>query len=475
MGPDQDNSVEKTPEGRIENLLERVHPDDRLKITESLDAAQSGDAQTWRCEYRIGTKDAGWRYISDKAFILRDDDGAPRRMVGAMSDMTEFRLLDAQLHQAQKLETVGQLTGGIAHDFNNLITIILGNCDILLDDLADASPLRPLLQSIEQAAERAAQVSNDLLAFSRRQPLDLQATDVNEMIRRSATLFERAVDASVDISYDLTDAPVVALVDSNKLQTSLLNLILNARAAISETGRITVTTRPETIENETPDQDLAPGDYVRIDVTDDGVGMLPEVVDHAFEPFFTTKDPGVGTGMGLSSVYGFVKQCGGDAGIMSAQGHGTTVTLCLPVADATQITPPAKKPRTFDSGGGERILVVEDDAELRAFVRRVLGRMGYDIVEAETGEIARDLLKEDDGFDLLLTDIVMPGDINGVQLAQDMHPGLRVLFTSGYAREALPKERHVPSDVPMLNKPFRASELIKSVRNILSKEVPRGF
>lgn len=182
--------------------------------------------------------------------------------------------------------------------------------------------------------------------------------------------------------------------------------------------------------------------------------------------------------MGLSSVYGFVKQCGGHAWIESEPGKGTTVTLCMPVADEMELSPPAEATMTSGGEGGERILVVEDNAELRTFVRKVLSRKGYHVVEAENGERALDILKTEDSFDLLFTDIVMPGGVNGVQLAQmaqEMTPGFRVLFMSGYTRDALPKERHVPSDVPMLSKPFRASELIASVKDILSKEVPRGF
>ncbi|RFU12928.1 PAS domain S-box protein [Rhodobacteraceae bacterium W635] len=475
---DHEGHVQQIPQGRIENMLERVHPDDRLRITESLDAALGGDAETWRCDYRIRTQEDEWRHICDKAFIVRDDDGAPRRMVGAMSDVTEFRALDAQLHQAQKLETVGQLTGGIAHDFNNLITIILGNCDILLDDLDEESPLRPLLKTIDDAAERAARVSSDLLAFSRLQSLELQPTDINKLIRQSSSLFERAIDESVDIRYDLADAPTVAHVDPNKLQTALLNLVINAKAAISEGGCITLTTRTKTVEEAIPQGEVGPGDYVVIDVTDDGVGMSPEVADQAFNPFFTTKEPGVGTGMGLSSVYGFVKQCGGHAGIVSEPGKGTTVTLSLPVADEMEPDLSAEAPKESVDGGGERILVVEDDADLRAFVRTVLSRMGYHVVEAENGESALEILKKDDGFDLLFTDIVMPGGVNGFQVAQaaqEMHPGFRVLFTSGYARDAQPKDRNVPNDAPILLKPFRASELIKSVKDILSQEVPHGF
>lgn len=470
---------EKVSTRRIENMLERIHHDDRLRVTESLDAALAGDAQMWRCDYRIGTPDGAWRHICDKAFILRDDDGAPRRMVGAMSDVTEFRALDAQLHQAQKLEAVGQLTGGIAHDFNNLITIILGNCDILLDDVAKDSKLRPLLQSIEDAADRAARVSSDLLAFSRLQSLELRATDINDLILRSSGLFERAVDASVDIRYELTKAPVVARVDSTKLQTALLNLIINAKDAMADGGCITVVTRIKTIADAVPHGDVVPGEYVEIDVIDNGTGMTTKVAEHAFEPFFTTKEPGLGTGMGLSSVYGFVKQCGGHAEIESEPGKGTTITVSLPVAENVgqkESAPAADAPESC-AGDGERLLVVEDNSELRDYVCKVLTRKGYRIVEAENGEMALAILQKDDGFDLLLTDIVMPGTVNGVQVAQaarEMYPECKVLFMSGYARNALPKERDVPSDVPMLAKPFRARELIACIKTVLSRKASRG-
>ncbi|WP_188526562.1 PAS domain S-box protein [Sinisalibacter lacisalsi] len=465
--------IEKVPERHIEHVLERIHPEDRLKITESLDAALSGDAESWRCEYRIRAKDGTWRYLTDKAFILRDDEGTPRRMVGAMSDVTDIRALDAQLHQSQKLETVGQLTGGIAHDFNNLLTIILGNCDMLLDDVDDESALRPLIQSIEDAAERGARFSSDLLAFSRRQPLELRPTDINDLIRRSSSLFSRAVDASVEIEYELTDSPTVAHVDPDKMQAALLNLVLNAMAAIKEDGRIIVRTRRVLAKEGDLPSDCDPGEYIEVDVADDGSGMSPEVVEHAFEPFFTTREPGVGTGMGLSSVYGLVKQSGGHAGIVSEPGKGTTVTLSLSVADEAEIIDIEGTPKAHHRGGGQRILVVEDDTELRSFVCTILSRMEYRLVEAKDGSEALKMLKKEDDFDLLFTDIVMPGSINGVELArkaQKLHPGLKVLFTSGYARETLSKERQAPSDIPMLHKPFRTNDLVVKVQDVLSND-----
>lgn len=466
-------SVEK---GRIEDILERMHPDDRLKVTESLNVALAGDAKAWRCEYRVKAPDDTWTQISDKAFILRENDGTPRRMVGAMSDVTDLKRLDAQLHQAQKLETVGQLTGGIAHDFNNLLTIILGNCDILLDDIGEDSALRPLLKSIDDAAERGARVSRDLLAFSRRQPLELRPTDMNKLIRRSFSLFGRAVDANVEIEYDLTPSPTVAHVDPDKLQAALLNLILNAKSAIPQDGVITIKTRTTTIDETCQTGDCPAGDYVEIDIVDNGTGMSPEVRQRAFEPFFTTKEPGVGTGMGLSSVYGLVKQSGGHATIDSELGQGTTIALCFPIAQEEELPTPTNPSHAAPyRGGADRILVVEDDTDLRTFVRTVLSRMGYRIVEAENGEAALAILEEDGDFDLVFTDIVMPGRINGAQLAdraQELYPDISIMFTSGYARDALPKERHLPSDIPMLYKPFRSHELLEMIGRVLANNTP---
>jgi signal transduction histidine kinase len=296
LAPGSDGHVETILEGRIETMLERVHPDDRAKIVESLNTARIGDAQAWRCEYRIRAQDGGCWKMADKAFILRGPDGVPRRMVGAMSDVTDLRALDAQLHQAQKLETIGQLTAGIAHDFNNLLTIILGNRDILMEDVGEDPVLGPSLWSIENAAESGARLSGDLLAFSRRQPLEPRPTDVNELIRRSSGLFGRAINASVALGYDLTTAPTVACVDPDKLQAALLNLVINAVAAIPQEGTITIRTGPTHIRDEDDAAGYTPGDYVEIDVIDDGSGMPPEVAERAFEPFFTTKKAGVGTG-----------------------------------------------------------------------------------------------------------------------------------------------------------------------------------
>ncbi|WP_292286138.1 PAS domain S-box protein [Marivita sp.] len=474
FGPFLDWKAYDAPGSCIEHALERIHPDDRLGITESLDAALSGDAQIWRCDYRIKTKDGTWRDMADKAFIVRDDAGTPRRMVGAMSDVTDLRLLDAQLHQAQKLETVGQLTGGIAHDFNNLLTIILGNCDILLNDIGNDSPLRPLLQSIEDAAERGGRVSRDLLAFSRRQPLELRPTDINKLIRQSANLVERAVDASVEIRYDLSDADTVANVDPDKMQAALLNLVINSRAAIPHRGTITIRTREESIMVSDLDHNCQPGAYIEIDVEDDGSGMSPNVVAHAFDPFFTTKDLQGGTGLGLSSVYGLVKQSGGHATISSEPGKGTIVTLFLPVADEPEQEEPtetdaiAEEPRF---GGEHRILVVEDDAELRTFVCTVLTRLGYVVVEAHNGATALNILETDGKFDLIFTDIVMPGGVSGVLLAQKaktLHPDVKMLFTSGYTSDAMGEDRHVPADIPILSKPFRSDELMAKVVDALA-------
>ncbi|MFA8385133.1 MAG: PAS domain S-box protein [Pelagibaca sp.] len=474
LGTSSQILVEIPQNARIEDMLERIHQDDRLKVTESLDAVLASQSDAWRCEYRVKAANGSWRTINDNAFVVRDKNGTPRRMVGAMSDVTDLRLLDAQLHLAKNLETVGELTGGIAHDFNNLLTIILGNCDILLEDLQSDAPQRSLVKSIDVAAERGARVSRDLLAFSGRQPLAVRATDINNLIQQSFNMFERAVDESTEICYDLAEEAMVANVDPDKLQTALMNLILNARAAIPHKGTITVRTRPTTVTGKEAQVDVDPGDYITIDIVDDGTGMIKEISQRAFEPFFTTKEPGVGTGMGLSSVYGFVKQSGGHAMIESEPGRGTTVTLCLPMSRKQEATAPASAvPATQTRRRSNRILVVEDDTDLRVFVRTVLGRIGYQVVQAEDGEQALAILQKDGDFDLVFTDIVMPKGVNGVQLARktlELYPELKVLFTSGYTRDALGKDRHLPNDIPMLYKPFRANELIGKVDEVLKAQ-----
>jgi PAS domain S-box-containing protein len=391
--------------------------------------------------------------------------------IAALRTRRDHDELERTLFQAQKMESLGQLTGGIAHDFNNLLQVVLSNLDLALGRLAD-SPVAALLQSAVAGAEQGAKLTGQLLAFARRQPLrplplrvDRLVGDMTHLLRR--TLGETiAVELSVDVGLG------TALVDGNQLQNALLNLALNARDAMPEGGtlgiRLTNADMPE-IEAAVV-QELKPGRYVMVAVTDTGLGMTPEVRDKAFEPFFTTKPEGVGTGLGLSMVYGFIRQSGGHVAIDSALGRGTTVTLFLPRTEA-EASAYAEAPVPVSRGGGEVILVAEDDDGVRATVVAQLSELGYSVLAAANGEAALALLVDAERVDLLFTDIVMPGACNGrvlAEQAQQLRPGLPVVFTSGYTEDALIHDGRLDEGVTLLCKPYRLTDLARVIQGSLS-------
>jgi PAS domain S-box-containing protein len=392
-------------------------------------------------------------------------------MVAVGRDVTERRELDARLHQAQKMETIGQLTGGVAHDFNNLLTIILGNAEMVAD-LAVDDDVRAMGETTRRAAERGAQLTADLLAFSRRQPLAPVPTDLHELVRASTGLLRRAVHEGVELALSLEAARPVATVDPAKLQAALLNLVVNARQALDAHGTIWIETADARLDAAYAARhvEVAPGDYVAIAVSDDGAGMTPEVVAQAFEPFFTTKGPGVGTGLGLSSVYGFAKQSRGHAKIYSEPGVGTTVRLYLPRADAAAAEMSASPPTPAARGAGQHVLVVEDDAELRAHVLGRLDHLGYRATGAADAAAALDVLAHADDVELLFTDVILPGEMNGRELAEAARarrPELRVLYTSGYTRNVVVHHGRVDAGVELLSKPYRDADLADRLRKLL--------
>lgn len=453
-----------------------IHPEDRDRVVKELQDAVTGDAGSWESEYRILDKDDAVRQVEVRAAIVRDDEGNATRVVGGMSDVTELRALDQQLHEAQKLESIGQLTGGVAHDFNNLLTIILGNADMLLEQAADDTT-RKLAETTLDAAERGARLTDSLLTFARRQPLRPEATDVNALIDGASTLLRKSVEEGIDLLFDLgAEAPVVNI-DANRLQAAILNLVINSKLAIGERGTITVETADAILDEAYVSQHpgLSAGAYLCVAVTDDGSGMAPDIVERAFDPFFTTRPPGQGTGLGLSSVYGFVKQSGGHARIYSEPGLGTTVRLYLPVvhddsAAREQDTAPADV-----KGRGEHILVVEDDDSLRANVTSQLKGLRYRVSAASDAEEALRILDATPDIDLLFTDIVMPGRMNGRELAQEAQRrrvGLPVLFTSGYSRHAIVRNGKLEEGLNLLGKPYRLADLARAVRHALSAPPP---
>ncbi len=377
--------------------------------------------------------------------------------------------LEASL-RAQRLEAVGQLTGGIAHDFNNLLQVILGNAELLADHLRDAPKARALAEMTRTAAERGADLTHQLLAFARRQTLAPQATDIRALLQGMKQLLQRTLGGHIDVSFNLKDDLWPAMVDAAQLEGAVMNLCINARDAMPAGGTITVDAANIDIDGRTArPEDLAPGPYVMLSVADTGCGMDATTLARAFEPFFTTKDAVRGTGLGLSMVYGFVKQSRGHITLHSEQGRGTVVRLYLPRAD----TPPAPHANNMDGAelarGGERILVVEDDELVLEHVRSLLERLGYRVVTARSGEQALQALRNG-RFDLLFTDVMMSGGMNGKALAdaaRRLQPGLPVLFTSGYADSALAPADRADAAVELISKPYRQQELAARLRNIL--------
>jgi two-component system, NtrC family, sensor kinase len=380
------------------------------------------------------------------------------------------------LRQSQKLDAIGQLTGGIAHDFNNLLTIIIGNLEIAqrhLESWSDGIQVK-LTRRLENAmhgAERAATLTKRLLAFSRQQPLEPKPLDVNRVFNGISDFLLRVLgeDISLEIVGGAGAWPVEA--DATELEATVVNLAVNARDAMPNGGKLTIEASNSYLDDAYCRQhtDVRPGQYVRIAVTDTGLGMTKEVVSRAFEPFFTTKQSGQGTGLGLSQVYGFVKQSGGHVKIYSEVGEGTTIKIYLPrsIGEASVQEERKNEPRRGRSG--ECILVVEDEKDVRAYVVETLGALGYDVLEAANGKEALRLLAEHNTVSLILTDVVMPG-MNGRQLAEEARqrqPALKFLYMTGYSRNAIVHQGRLDSGVELIQKPLTSEQLSNSVRRIL--------
>jgi PAS domain S-box-containing protein len=390
---------------------------------------------------------------------------------GIARDLTEQRELEAQLRQAQRIESVGKLAGGIAHDFNNLITAIKLHGELLLDITPPDDERHGDLQAIQAAADRAAALTRQLLAFSRRQLLRPEPLDVNEIVRGLSRTITRLLGADITVRTDLCDAPGMVMADPGQVEQVLVNLLLNARDAMPpEGGRIVIETRPAELDG-TPIDGVTPvpGAYVQLSVSDNGAGMDAAVRARAFEPFFTTKAPGEGTGLGLSTVYGIVKQTGGYVFCESRPGTGTSFRVFLPrtTSGAAAIAPSLA---TTGAGGTETVLLVEDEPAVRALTSRILQARGYRVLAAADGREALDLLTWHTGaIDLVLTDAVMPG-IGGAELARllkHLRPGVPVLFMSGYTDDEIIRRGIASDPGVLLQKPFTADELARRVRAML--------
>ncbi len=385
-------------------------------------------------------------------------------------DITGRKALEAQLREAQKLKSLGQLTGGIAHDFNNLLAVIMGNADLLLDRLGNDDELA---QEILRSAQRGAELTQQLLAYSRNQPLRPKSLDLDDLVSGMAAILARTLGETIQIDIQPTPDLWPAEADPGQVENALLNLALNARDAMPGGGRLSIETANVHIDPEqlTAEPDALPGDYVMLAVTDDGTGIASGIIDQVFEPFFTTKDVGAGSGLGLSMVYGFAKQTGGHAAVYSQEGQGTTLRLYLPRArdGVAQAAAPADDDR-IPLGRGETILVLEDDPSVRDLTVTMMKKLGYRVLQADSGGAALRVLAAHPELEFLLSDVVLPGGMSGPALAAKArisHPRLKVLFMSGYTEKAIQDRGELPANAPLIGKPFRKASLARKVREVL--------
>ncbi|MGJ4932003.1 CHASE3 domain-containing protein [Bradyrhizobium sp. HKCCYLS2038] len=406
---------------------------------------------------------------------LRNADGALNGAVLVYHDVTDAHETERLLQQAQKLDAIGKLTGGVAHDFNNMLTIITGSIEVLIDIVQDRPAAAELAALIGKAADRCTELISHLLAFARKQPLRPRDIDVNATVQDIAKLLRPTLGEQVEIRAILAEEDLIAHVDSAQLANSLVNMAINARDAMPDGGKLLLETKSTTLDAAYADANpgVTAGRYIMLAVSDTGMGMPPEVQHRAFEPFFTTKEAGKGSGLGLSMVYGFARQSGGHVKIYSEENRGTTIRLYLPPARAA--TEVAAAPESDVRSGSETILVVEDDPLVRSFVLAQLQSLGYTTLSATRGSDALAMIDDGAAFDLLFTDVIMPGGMSGRQLAEMVvarRPQVRVLYTSGYTDNVILEHGQLAPEALLLTKPYRRAELAQMVRLALNPASP---
>lgn len=454
--------------------IEMVKPSDRAPLIKSFQNAIKSEASTWEFEFKAHSVAGEAIDLAVKASILRNPDGRASRILGNMRNVTKEKRNLEGYTRARALEAVGQLTGGVAHDFNNLLMIILGNAELLETTALDESQAEAVAM-IHRASSSAADLTGRLLTFSRQSQLRAGRVALTNLIPNTVALLRTGIAETIAIRCDLKPGIWEANVDGNALEQAIINLAVNARDAMPDGGEIIISAENQTLSWNTRSNllDLEPGDYVVVSVTDTGQGMPPEVLARAFEPFFTTKDVGEGTGLGLSTVFGFAKQSGGYATIQSEPGHGTTVRIYLPrfgSGEEPEVSLP--KPEHGGERTGQRILVVEDEPMVRAHVEKLLAKLGYVVTAAEDAQEALSVLHDDQAFDLIFTDVIMPGGMTGPQLGQAalrLAPHIKLLYTSGYpatAFESLGLDDL--SNVNFLAKPYRSEQLQQKLATILN-------
>ena len=454
-----------------------VHPDDLPGVMEGFGRFLEGRDVRWWSAYRMKRGDGSWAYIEERVVALRDEDGTARWIIGSFDDVTERTRLQEQLHTAQKMESIGRIAGGIAHDFNNLLAVIMGNAELALET-SGASEVEEFGTEIVQACQRGAELTRRLLSFARRSHLAPKVINLNETVMAMGRLISRAIPESIDMQTALGAGLWNTRADPAFVESSLLNLVVNARDAMPAGGRLTIETGNLRVSESyvtERGEELAPGRYVMLAVSDSGTGIERDILDKVIEPFFTTKGPHLGTGLGLAMVHGFARQSGGALRIYSEVGVGTTVRILLPAETSGEerATAPAFTSRSHPEGNGARILLVEDEDAVRRTTARILTERGYKVIDADSGDAALAAFERASmPFDILLTDVVMPGQLQGPALAKELSrraPDLGVIFMSGYANEAAVHGNGLRPDDLYLMKPVQRRELLSVIEALLAR------
>jgi PAS domain S-box-containing protein len=447
--------------------MSRVHPDDRPIVDASLAAAVRNGDDVWTGEYRFRRVDGSFASIVDRGRIIRESSGTPVRIIGAVVDLSERKHLEEQLLHSQRLEAVGQLAGGVAHDFNNLLGVIIGHVDLAQELIPEDSAAIEDLHEIRQACRRASSLTRQLLAFARRQIVEPRAFDVNELIKDMERMIHRIIGEDIQLETRLSPVPVVVKADPGQIEQVLLNLVVNARDAMPEGGRLEIETRRAVrLDASDNHKDVPVGEWWVLAVRDSGTGIPPAVKQRLFEPFFTTKPVGRGTGLGLATCHGIVRQSGGHIRLDSELGQGTLFEVYLPpVNEPIQVRWDLNH-RVETHRGTGTILLVEDEERLRRVEIELLSRMGYTVFAAANATEAREVLESQGAaIQLLITDVVLPGQ-RGTEIArraQEQNPGLKIIYVSGYADVPLPEG----GEANYLQKPFSAASLAEKVRQLL--------